>query len=56
MVVYATLSWVVKFLGWTGSNDVESALIQVVLPLAVAICVIFVVFGFVIKVRKAGKG
>lgn len=55
MVVYAGLSALVKYLGWVGSNGIEDALIQIVLPLAVSICVVFVLFGLIIRVRKAGK-
>jgi uncharacterized BrkB/YihY/UPF0761 family membrane protein len=52
MIVYALISEGVKFLGWFGDNNLESALIRIVVPLVVAVCVMFIVFGLIIKVRK----
>jgi hypothetical protein len=52
MIVYALISECVKFLNWFGDNNLESALIRVVIPLAISIIVMFVVFGLIIKVKR----
>lgn len=55
MLVYAGLYEVFGLLNIVGINDVETALIRVAIPLVVAIAVVFVVFGLVIKVKKVNK-
>lgn len=55
MLVYAGVSETFRFLNLFGTNDLETALIRVVIPLAVAIAVIYFVFGLVIKVKKVNK-
>jgi hypothetical protein len=52
MVVYALISEGVKFLGWFGDNNLESSLIRIVVPLVIAVFVMFVVFGLIIKVKR----
>lgn len=52
MIVYAVINETFKFLNWFGTNNLETNLIRVVLPLVIAIAVMFVVFGLVIKVRR----
>lgn len=52
MIVYASISGMFKYLGWFGGNNLEAQLIQIVIPLVIAVCVIFVVFGLIIKVKK----
>jgi uncharacterized BrkB/YihY/UPF0761 family membrane protein len=52
MIVYALINEGVKFLNWFGENNLESALIRVVIPLAISIFVMFVVFGLIIKVKR----
>jgi len=52
MIVYAGINEMFKFLGWFGGNSLEADLIQVVVPLIIAIAVMYVVFGLIIKVKK----
>ena len=52
MVVYACINELFKFLNWFGTNNLETNLIRIVLPLAIAIAVMFVVFGLIIRVRR----
>ena len=52
MIVYAGINEMFKFLGWFGGNNLETQLLHIVLPLLIAIAVIFVVFGLIIKVKR----
>lgn len=52
MIVYGVISEMFRYLNWVGNNDLETSLIRIVLPLVIAIAVVFVVFGLIIKVRK----
>jgi uncharacterized BrkB/YihY/UPF0761 family membrane protein len=52
MIVYALINEGVKFLNWFGDNNLESALIRIVIPLVISIFVMFVVFGLIIKVKR----
>ena len=52
MIVYGAINETFKYLGWFGGNDVEASLIQIVIPLAIAIAVMFIVFGLIIKVKR----
>jgi uncharacterized BrkB/YihY/UPF0761 family membrane protein len=52
MIVYALISEGVKILGWFGDNNLESELIRIVIPLAISIFVMFLVFGLIIKVKR----
>jgi hypothetical protein len=55
MIVYGGLYELFIALGLNGSNNLEAVLIRVVVSLAVAIAVLFVVFGLIKKVKKANK-
>lgn len=52
MIVYAAVNEMFKFLGWFGGNNLETQLLHIALPLAIAIVVIFIVFGLIIKVKR----
>lgn len=52
MIVYGVINELFRFLNWTGANDLETDLIRIVIPLAIAIIVMFVVFGLIIKVKR----
>lgn len=52
MVTYALVSGAFEWFGWYGGNDLETQLIHIVLPLAISICVVFLVFGLVIRVKR----
>ena len=52
MIVYACINEAFKFLNWFGTNNLETNLIRIVLPLIIAIIVMFVVFGLIIKVKR----
>ena len=52
MIVYAGINETFKFLNWFGTNNLETNLIRIVLPLIIAIIVMFIVFGLIIKVKR----
>jgi membrane protein DedA with SNARE-associated domain len=52
MIVYALINELFKFLGWFGENNIETQLLHIVIPLVIAIVVIFIVFGLIIKVKR----
>ena len=52
MIVYACINETFKFLNWFGTNNLETNLIRIVLPLIISIIVMFVVFGLIIKVKR----
>ena len=52
MIVYAIINEAFKFLGWFGANNLETQLLHIVLPLLIAIVVMFIVFGLIIKVKR----
>ena len=55
MVVYGALNEAIMLLGIIGTTPLETELIKIVVPLIVAIAVIYLAFGLVIKVKKASK-
>lgn len=55
MVVYGALNEAIVLCGIVGSTPLETILIRMVIPLIVAIAVIYLAFGLVIKVKKANK-
>ena len=55
MVVYGALNETIMLLGIVGTTPLETELIRIVAPLIVAIAVIYLAFGLVIKVKKAQK-
>ena len=55
MVVYGALNETIMLLGIVGTTPLETELIRIVAPLIVAIAVIYLAFGLVIRVKKASK-
>jgi hypothetical protein len=55
MVVYGALNEAILLCGVVGTTPLETELIRIVIPLIVAIAVLYLVFGLIIKVKKANK-